>query len=176
MKVFYSDTYTVRLPEGHRFPMSKYELLRQAVESVGCRLEITRQKKRSIMACRAAVTSDRRFQSLDEARSILMRDSNKLVQLAVVSSPKITESEILAIASSRQVNDDVLKEIGMNKDWLRNYQVRLALVNNPKTPLSIAMAQITYLNQRDLALLAKSKGVPRPIVTAAEGRLRVVKR
>jgi len=111
-----------------------------------------------------------------EARSILIRDSNKLVQLAVVSSPKITESEILAIASSRQVNDDVLKEIGMNKDWLRNYQVRLALVNNPKTPLSIAMAQITYLNQRDLALLAKSKGVPRPIVTAAEGRLRVVKR
>ncbi|HON96336.1 MAG TPA: hypothetical protein PL013_11080 [Deltaproteobacteria bacterium] len=111
-----------------------------------------------------------------EARSILIRDSNKLVQLAVVSSPKITESEILAIASSRQVNDDVLKKIGMNKDWLRNYQVRLALVNNPKTPLSIAMAQITYLNQRDLALLAKSKGVPRPIVTAAEGRLRVVKR
>jgi len=111
-----------------------------------------------------------------EARSILIRDSNKLVQLAVVSSPKITESEILAIASSRQVNDDVLKEIGMNKDWLRNYQVRLALMNNPKTPLSIAMAQITYLNQRDLALLAKSKGVPRPIVTAAEGRLRVVKR
>jgi len=111
-----------------------------------------------------------------EARSILIRDSNKLVQLAVVSSPKITESEILAIASSRQVNDDVLKEIGMNKDWLRNYQVRLALVNNPKTPLSITMAQITYLNQRDLALLAKSKGVPRPIVTAAEGRLRVVKR
>lgn len=111
-----------------------------------------------------------------EARSILIRDSNKLVQLAVVSSPKITESEILAIASSRQVNDDVIKEIGMNKDWLRNYQVRLALVNNPKTPLSIAMAQITYLNQRDLALLAKSKGVPRPIVTAAEGRLRVVKR
>ncbi|HPE44229.1 MAG TPA: hypothetical protein PK380_00005, partial [Deltaproteobacteria bacterium] len=45
-----------------------------------------------------------------EARSILIRDSNKLVQLAVVSSPKITESEILAIASSRQVNDDVLKE------------------------------------------------------------------
>ena len=43
----------------------------QAVESVGCRLEVTRQKKRSIMACRAAVTSDRRFHSLDEARSIL---------------------------------------------------------------------------------------------------------
>jgi hypothetical protein len=111
-----------------------------------------------------------------EARSILIRDANKLVQLAVINSPKITESEIIAIASNRQVTEDVLKEIGMNREWLRNYQVRLALVNNPKTPLSIAMAQVSYLNQRDLSLLAKSKGVPRPVVIAAEGRLKVVKR
>ncbi len=111
-----------------------------------------------------------------EARSILIRDSNKLVQLAVVNSPKITESEILSIATNRQVNDDVLKEIAMNKEWLRNYQIRLALVNNPKTPLSIAMAQVSYLNQRDLALLAKSKGVARPIITAAQERVKQVKR
>jgi hypothetical protein len=111
-----------------------------------------------------------------EARSILIRDSNKLIQLAVVNSPKITESEILAIASNRQVNDDVLKEIAMNKEWLRNYQIRLALVNNPKTPLSIAMAQVTYLNRRDLSLLAKSKGVPRPLIIAAQERVKQVKR
>jgi hypothetical protein len=111
-----------------------------------------------------------------EARSILIRDSNKLVQLAVANSPKITESEILAIASNRQVNDDVLKEIAMNKEWLRNYQIRLALVNNPKTPLSIAMAQVTYLNRRDLSLLAKSKGVPRPLIIAAQERIKQVKR
>jgi len=53
------------------------QAVRQAVESVGCRLEITRQKKRSIMACRAAVTSDRRFQSLNEARSILSSSALK---------------------------------------------------------------------------------------------------
>jgi len=111
-----------------------------------------------------------------EARSILIRDSNKLVQLAVVNSPKITESEIIGLASNRQVSEDVLKEIAMNREWLRNYQVRLALANNPKTPLSVAMAQVTYLNQRDLGLLAKSKGVPRPIVIAAQGRLKEVKR
>lgn len=111
-----------------------------------------------------------------EARSILIRDSNKLVQLAVANSPKITESEILAIASNRQVNDDVLKEIAMNKEWLRNYQIRLALVNNPKTPLSIAMAQVNYLNRRDLSLLAKSKGVPRPLIIAAQERIKQVKR
>ena len=111
-----------------------------------------------------------------EARSILIRDSNKLVQLAVVNSPKITESEILAIATNRQVNDEVLKEIAMNREWLRNYQIRSALVNNPKTPLSIAMAHVSYLNQRDLGLLAKSKGVSRAIVIAAQGKLKEVKR
>jgi hypothetical protein len=111
-----------------------------------------------------------------EARSILLRDSNKLVQIAVITSPKITESEIIAIANNKQVSDEVLREIAMNREWLRNYQVRLALVNNPKTPLSIAMAQIPYINQRDLSMLAKSRAIPRPIIVAAQGRLKEVKR
>jgi hypothetical protein len=111
-----------------------------------------------------------------EARTLLLRDSNKLVQIAVITSPKITESEIIAIANNKQVSDEVLREIAMNREWLRNYQVRLALVNNPKTPLSIAMAQIPYINQRDLSMLAKSRAIPRPIMVAAEGRLKEVKR
>ncbi len=111
-----------------------------------------------------------------EARTILLRDSNKLVQIAVITSPKITESEIITIANNKQVSDEVLREIAMNREWLRNYQVRLALVNNPKTPLSIAMAQIPYINQRDLSMLAKSRAIPRPIVVAAQGRLKEVKR
>jgi len=111
-----------------------------------------------------------------EARTILLRDSNKLVQIAVITSPKITESEIIAIANNKQVSDEVLREIAMNREWLRNYQVRLALVNNPKTPLSIAMAQIPYINQRDLSMLAKSRAIPRPIIVAAQGRLKEVKR
>jgi hypothetical protein len=111
-----------------------------------------------------------------EARTILLRDSNKLVQIAVITSPKITESEIIAIANNKQVSDEVLREIAMNREWLRNYQVRLALVNNPKTPLSIAMAQIPYINQRDLSMLAKSRAIPRPIIVAAQARLKEVKR
>ena len=111
-----------------------------------------------------------------EARTLLLRDSNKLVQIAVITSPKITESEIIAIANNKQVSDEVLREIAMNREWLRNYQVRLALVNNPKTPLSIAMAQIPYINQRDLSMLAKSRAIPRPIIVAAQGRLKEVKR
>jgi len=35
MQVFTSGTYTFPLPEGHRFPMQKYDLLRQAVQAAG---------------------------------------------------------------------------------------------------------------------------------------------
>jgi phosphoribosyl-dephospho-CoA transferase len=111
-----------------------------------------------------------------DARSILMRDSNKIVQLTVIASPKITESEVLIIAGNRQINDDVLRHIANKKEWMKNYQIKLALVNNPKTPLSIALRQVFYLNQRDLALLSKSRAVPRPIIIAAQQRLKVVKR
>ena len=138
--------------------------------------ESTRSLFQKIQTMTVSEKLDLARKASKEARSILIRDSNKLIQLAVVNSPKITESEIIAIASNKQVNDEVLKEIAMNREWLRNYQIRLALVNNPKTPLSIAMAQVSYLNQRDLGVLAKSKGVPRPIVIAAQGRLKEVKR
>ena len=111
-----------------------------------------------------------------EARSILMRDTNRLVQLAVIASPKITESEVLLIAGNRQINDEVLRHISTNREWMKNYQIKLALVNNPKTPLSIALRQVPYVKQRDLALLAKSKSVPRPIVISAQQRLHEVKR
>ncbi len=35
MKVFYSDHFVLPLPEGHRFPMSKYSLLRERVAADG---------------------------------------------------------------------------------------------------------------------------------------------
>lgn len=111
-----------------------------------------------------------------EARSILMRDTNRLVQLAVIASPKITESEVLLIAGNRQINDDVLRHIATNKEWMKNYQIKLSLVNNPKTPLAIALRQIPYLKQRDLALIAKSRAVPRPIVIAAQQKLKEVRK
>ena len=86
-----------------------------------------------------------------EARAILIRDSNRLVQLAVIQSPKITEGEVLMVASNRQIDDDVLKHIALSREWLKNYQIRVALANNPKTPLPEAMKQIFFLKQRELA-------------------------
>ncbi len=102
-----------------------------------------------------------------EARSLLVRDRNKIVAIAAVSSPKITEQELLAIAQSRAVGDEVIRVICRNREVTRNYQVKLALATNPKTPQATAMKFVNYLQDKDLQKLMKSKDVPTVISTHA---------
>lgn len=96
------------------------------------------------------------------ARTELMRDSNRLVAMAAVTSPAITESEIVSAANSRTVHADVIHHISKDKksNWTRNYQVKVALVNNPKCSLPVAMKLVVSLNKRDKGLVAKSRNVP----------------
>jgi hypothetical protein len=94
-----------------------------------------------------------------EARSLLIRDRNKVVSSSVISSPKITDTEIVSIAQSRSVSDEILRMIGSNKEWTRNYQVKMALAANPKTPQPQALKFLNYLQDRDLKAMMKSKDV-----------------
>ena len=109
-----------------------------------------------------------------EARSILIKDSNKQIQEAVLDSPRITEQEIVAIANSRNVGEEILRKVASNRDWMKNYQVRLALANNPKTPLTIGLRLIGTLMISDLKRLSKSKGVS-SVLTAAANRALIKK-
>jgi hypothetical protein len=109
-----------------------------------------------------------------EARSILIKDSNRQIQEAVLNSPRITEPEIVAIANSRNVGEELLRKIAGNRDWLKNYQVRLALANNPKTPLTIGLRIIGTLMISDLKRLSKSKSVS-SVLTAAANRFLIKK-
>ncbi|MFY9398769.1 MAG: hypothetical protein WAR22_10440 [Desulfomonilia bacterium] len=136
----------------------------------------TRSLFQSIQSMSVSEKLDLARKGNKEARSILMRDSNRLVQLAVIQSPKITEGEVLMIAGNRQIDDEVLKYIANNREWLKNYQIRVALANNPKTPLPHALKQVVFLKERELTLLSKSKSVARALSTAAAQRLKQVKR
>ena len=102
-----------------------------------------------------------------EARGILIRDRNKVVAASAISSPKITDSEVVGFAQSRGVSDEVLRIISTNREWTRNYQVKLALVGNPKTPQASAVKFLNYLQDKDLRSLMKSKDVPTVISTQA---------
>src|SRR5262245_45511782 len=102
-----------------------------------------------------------------EARSLLVRDRNKIVAVAAVTSPKITDQELISISQSRVVSDEVIRVICRNKDVTKNYQVKLALATNPKTPQATAMKFVNYLQDKDLRTLVKSKDVPTVISTHA---------
>ena len=103
-----------------------------------------------------------------EARSILLKDSNKQVQEAVLDSPRISDMEIVAVANSRNLPEEILRKIAVNRQWMKNYQVRLALANNPKTPLPMGLKIIGTLMIADLKRLSKNKGVSNVLSSAAQ--------
>lgn len=107
------------------------------------------------------------------ARSLLIKDPNKQVALAVVESPKITEQEVESIAQSRNVSEDVIRAIAKKRDWLKNYAIVHALVNNPKTPVGIATTLLPQLKNRDLNLLVKSRGISEAVRSQAAKLLKI---
>lgn len=103
-----------------------------------------------------------------EARSILIRDSNKLVSVAVIRSPRITDGEVLGIAANRAMHDDVLRVIYSNRAWTKNMKVRLALVKNPKIPLTITMKYINNMRDNDVKELMRDRNVPGAVALYAK--------
>lgn len=98
-----------------------------------------------------------------QVRSILIRDTNKSVSVAVVRSGRLSDGEIAHYAGNRNLGDDVIREISSNSEFLRKYPVKLALVGNPKTPTKKALAIIPFLHKKDLQQLCRNKNVPAPI-------------
>ena len=94
-----------------------------------------------------------------EARSILLKERNKVVTRCVVSNPRISEDEVISIAASKGTSDETLRQIARKDEWLKNYQVKKALVINPKTPFFISARLIPRLNEKDLRAISKSKNV-----------------
>jgi hypothetical protein len=103
-----------------------------------------------------------------DARLILIRDTNKLIRRFVLMNPRIGENEIIAIVRNKSADDELLRMITERRDWMRLYQVRLGLATNPKTVLPVALRMIGMLDDRDLRQVAKSKNVPQ--VVAAHAR------
>jgi hypothetical protein len=106
-----------------------------------------------------------------EARTLLLRDSNKLVAVAVVRSPRITDGEVLVIAQNRTANEEVLRIVYNNRDWTKLYTIKLALVKNPKTPLPVAMKFMNTLRESEVKDLSRNKNVPSGIQSMAKKAL-----
>jgi hypothetical protein len=94
-----------------------------------------------------------------EARTILIRDPNRIVAQAVVQNPRISEQEIEKIAAMRTVTEDVLRQIASNRQWARNYAVMHTLARNPRTPMANVLNILSRLQLRDLVALSKNRNV-----------------
>ncbi|MBV8856274.1 MAG: hypothetical protein JOZ02_04860 [Acidobacteria bacterium] len=94
-----------------------------------------------------------------EARSILIRDSNRVVATAVINNPRITDQEVEAISAMRTVADEVLRLIAMNRNWARQYPIIHNLARNPRTPLPTAMSILPRLHTKELKALGQNRNV-----------------
>ena len=94
-----------------------------------------------------------------EIRTILMRDPNKEVCLTVLGNPKLTDTEVELIARSRSIPDEALRKITKKREWMKNYNIMLALLTNPKLPTGIGLHLVSELKTRDLAMLEKNRNV-----------------
>jgi hypothetical protein len=104
-------------------------------------------------------------------RLLLVRDTNRLVSVAAVKSPAMRENEAVLIAASRNVGEEVLREIARNREFTRNYQVKLNLARNPRCPFTFTARLVPLLRDNDLRDLAKSKNVPSSVQQAARQQL-----
>jgi hypothetical protein len=102
-----------------------------------------------------------------EARRTLIRDSNKVVQRAVLQSPRLTDQEVEAFASMTSLTDEILRLIASNRTFRKNYSVVRNLINNPKTPLDVTLHMLPMLNAVDLKRLTTNKNVPETLRTTA---------
>ena len=106
-----------------------------------------------------------------EMRAILVRDPNKLVASAVLSSPKLTLSEVEAFAKMANVTEDVLRSIAQNRAWVKNYGVAVGLTRNPKMPVALSLTLLNRLVERDVKAVAADRNVPEPLRLAARKKI-----
>ena len=103
-----------------------------------------------------------------EARTILVKDTNREVYMAVLANPGMKESEVEMLAKNTGTNVEILRAIGRNREWVSNRNVMLSLVMNAKTPLEITVRFLPRLTKKDLEFISKSRALPMALRTNAK--------
>ena len=107
-----------------------------------------------------------------EAVKLLVSDTNKLVHMAAIQSPRIKPADIKKFASNRALPDGVIEYIAGNRDWTQKYDVTKALVLNPKTPLRDTLKFLKHLRADDLRKVSRSRDIPHQVSRSADSLLK----
>lgn len=103
-----------------------------------------------------------------EERIILIRDSNRIVASAVLESPKLTDSEVEAVALMKNVSEDILRMVGTRREFAKSYTVIHNLVRNPRTPVATSLGMLNRILTNDLRTLSRNRNVPEVIRKTAQ--------
>lgn len=134
-------------------------------------LEMDEERRKTLLQQISAMTVAQRVKFAmkggADARRVLIRDSNKVVQRAVLQSPRLTDQEVESFASMTNLTDEILRLVGKNRNFRKNYSVVRNLLNNGKAPLDVTMNLLPMLNPMDLKKLTMNKNVPETLRTTA---------
>jgi hypothetical protein len=127
------------------------------------------EKTKDIPIDKLSIPSKIRLATLGNAfaRGILIRDPVKIVSMAAIKSPAVTEFEAANYAGNPNLSDDIMRYIASKREWTKLYGTKYALCRNPKTPITDAMRLMPFLREKDLVVLTKSKGVASAVVAQA---------
>lgn len=103
-----------------------------------------------------------------EARKALISSQNRMITSSVLRNPRLTEAEVTAIAQSKIVDENILRKVGENKKWTKNYKTKLSLVKNPKTPVNVSLKFLIQLNRFDLKSLQSNRNIPSIVAQTAK--------
>jgi hypothetical protein len=107
------------------------------------------------------------FKGGREERMALIRDSARLVQRAVMQSPKLTEREVEGFASITSLTEEVLRLIATGRSYRKNYTIAKNLCFNPKTPLDVSLHLLVRIHIPDLKTLTNNKNIPETLRSTA---------
>lgn len=102
-----------------------------------------------------------------EERLFLIRDPNKIVQRAVLQSPRLTDLEVESFAAMANVSQEVLRIISANRSFMKSYIVVKNLTKNPKCPLDVSLHLLGRLTPIDLKFLTGNKNIPETLRSTA---------
>jgi hypothetical protein len=100
-------------------------------------------------------------------RGEAIRDPLKLVSMAAIKSPGVSDIEAARYARNQSLAEDVVRYIAGNRNWTKLYGVKVSLCRNPKAPIAEVARFMPFLRQKDLANLSKSKGIPSAVAAQA---------
>lgn len=105
-----------------------------------------------------------------QCRAILVFDSSRIVQEAVLKNPRLQLLEVEELVKNTSLPEQVFRGISKNREWMRTYSLKKNFIFNPKAPLDLTMRWISFLNSRDMKDIARSKNLPQVLVNEAKKR------